>query len=220
MNSIDADVASTTAFVELEPNEILSSLEAIGVRCDGRFLTLNSYENRVYQVGTEDEGTVVAKFYRPGRWSDEAILEEHRFSHELADLDIPVVPPMERRGRTLHHSGPFRISVSPSRGGRAPELDNASLMRQLGRLVARMHLAGETTDFSFRPSLDIDDLDGYGPENRSSVRPGFTPLSVVSMATANSIPLRLKNSSAPSADQRGRDPAATFTRLEPSIVCK
>ena len=86
MNKIDP---STTAFVKLEPNDILSSLEAIGFECDGRFLTLNSYENRVYQVGTENEGTVVAKFYRPGRWSDEAIREEHRFSHELAALDIP-----------------------------------------------------------------------------------------------------------------------------------
>ena len=153
MSAIDP---STTAFVELEPNDILSSLEALGFRCDGRFLTLNSYENRVYQVGTENEGTVVAKFYRPGRWSDAAILEEHRFSHELAALDIPVVPPMQRNGHTLHHAGPFRISVSPSRGGRAPDLDDTDLMRQLGRLVARIHLVGETASFTARPSLDVE----------------------------------------------------------------
>jgi Ser/Thr protein kinase RdoA (MazF antagonist) len=153
---MDSDDPSTTAFVELEPNEILSSLEAIGFRCDGRFLTLNSYENRVYHVGTEDEGAVVAKFYRPGRWSDDAILEEHRFSQELADLDIPVVPPLEINDRTLHRSGPFRISVSPSRGGRSPDLDDTSLMRQLGRLMARIHLVGETSDFTDRPHLDIE----------------------------------------------------------------
>ena len=152
MNVIDP---STTAFVELEPNDILAALEAIGFQCDGRFLTLNSYENRVYQVGTENEGTVVAKFYRPGRWSDEAIREEHRFSQELAALDIPVVAPLERHGRTLHRAGPFRISVSPSRGGRAPDLDDADLMRQLGRLVARIHLVGEIADFASRPTLDI-----------------------------------------------------------------
>jgi Ser/Thr protein kinase RdoA (MazF antagonist) len=147
---------STLAFIGLEPNEILATLEDLGFQCDGRFLTLNSYENRVYQVGIEDDKPVVAKFYRPGRWSDAAILEEHQFSQELADLEIPVVAPLSMNGQTLHHSGHFRVSVSPCRGGRAPDLDNRDLMRQLGRLVARIHLAGASKPFVHRPRLDVE----------------------------------------------------------------
>ena len=153
---VTAPDASTLAYIELEPNGILAPLEELGFRCDGRFLTLNSYENRVFQVGIEDERPVVAKFYRPGRWSDEAIHEEHAFSTELADMDIPVVPPLTLDGKTLHTAGHFRISVSPCRGGRAPDLDNRDLMRQLGRLIARIHLAGEAKPFSHRPRLDVD----------------------------------------------------------------
>ena len=147
---------STLAFIGLEPNEILATLDDLGFRCDGRFLTLNSYENRVYRVGIEDDKPVVAKFYRPGRWSDSAILEEHQFSKELAELEIPVVDPLNMNGQTLHHSGHFRISVSPCRGGRAPDLDDRDLMRQLGRLVARIHLAGAAKPFVHRPRLDVE----------------------------------------------------------------
>jgi len=147
---------STLAYLNLEPGHILAALEDLGFRCDGRFLTLNSYENRVYQVGIEDSGPVVAKFYRPGRWTDEAILEEHAFAMELEALEIPVVAPLTVNGHTLHHAGPFRISVSPCKGGRAPDLDNSELMRQLGRLVARIHLAGESGHFDHRPSIDIE----------------------------------------------------------------
>lgn len=147
---------STLAYLNLKPEQILSTLDGLGLRCDGRFLTLNSYENRVYQVGIEDDSPVVAKFYRPGRWSDAAILEEHAFAKELAALEIPVVPPLSLNGRTLHHAGPFRVSVSPCKGGRAPDLDNRSLMRQLGRLIARIHLAGESRQFDNRPTLDIE----------------------------------------------------------------
>ena len=147
---------STLAYLNLEPEQILSTLEQLGFLCDGRFLTLNSYENRVYQIGIEDDSPVVAKFYRPGRWTDDAILEEHAFSAELAELDIPVVAPLISNGNTLHHSGPFRVSVSPCKGGRAPDLDNEDLMRQLGRLIARIHLAGESGEFTHRPLLDLE----------------------------------------------------------------
>jgi len=146
----------TLAYLNLEPAQILTTLERLGYRCDGRFLTLNSYENRVYHVGIEDGDPVVAKFYRPARWSDEAILEEHAFSRELADSDIPVVAPLESGGTTLHHAGPFRVSVSPSKGGRSPDLDNESLMKQLGRLIARIHAIGELREFDHRPELDIE----------------------------------------------------------------
>jgi Ser/Thr protein kinase RdoA (MazF antagonist) len=117
---------------------------------------LNSYENRVYQVGIEEADPVIAKFYRPGRWPDDAIDEEHRFTRELADQEIPVVAPLNVDGRTLHHSGLFRFSVSPRRGGRAPDLDDMHLLHQLGRLVARIHLQGETASFRHRPSVDVE----------------------------------------------------------------
>ena len=144
------------AFASLEPEHILDALGELSLACDGRFLALNSYENRVYQVGIEDGRPVVAKFYRPGRWTDAAILEEHAFNLELAAAEIPVVAPLEIDGRTLHHSGPFRIAVYPCHGGRAPELDDYELLKQLGRLVARIHLVGETGRFRERPRIEID----------------------------------------------------------------
>ncbi len=147
---------SELAYAQLRPDDILTAIDGLGFQCDGRFLALNSYENRVYQVGVEDSEPVIAKFYRPGRWSDDAILEEHRFTAELADKEIPVVAPLTIAGATLHQCGPFRVSVSPCRGGRAPELDDRDLMRQLGRLVARMHLQGETGRFEHRPAIDIE----------------------------------------------------------------
>ena len=151
---------STLAYAELQPDDILTAMEELGFHCDGRFLALNSYENRVYQIGIEDQRPIVTKFYRPGRWSDEAILEEHSFSAELADADIPVVAPLTPGGKSLHQSGIFRLSVSPSKGGRAPDLDNEKLLRQLGRLVARIHLLGETKSFRHRPRLDVESY-GY-----------------------------------------------------------
>ena len=134
-------------FSRLTPDFIINAVESVGFMCDARILELNSYENRVYQIGIEDQRPVVTKFYRPGRWSDEAILEEHSFSQELADTDIPVVAPLMLNGKSLHVSGNFRLSISPCRGGRAPELDDKNLLRQLGRLVARIHLLGETRSF-------------------------------------------------------------------------
>jgi len=125
-------------------------------RCDGRFLALNSYENRVYQVGIDDGEPVVAKFYRPNRWSDAEILEEHAYSQELADAELPVVTPLRMGGTTLHVSGPFRFAVYPRRGGRAPDLDDHDLLRQLGRLVGRMHGIGAIRSFDHRPGIDIE----------------------------------------------------------------
>ncbi len=144
------------AFQDLQPDDILDTLESLGFVCNGRMLALNSYENRVYQVGIEDSPPVVAKFYRPGRWSDDAIEEEHEFAAELAAADIPVVAPNELNGRTLHHHGPFRVSVSTCHGGRAPDLDNKELLKQIGRLVARIHLQGERSSFRARPRVDIE----------------------------------------------------------------
>jgi len=158
---MNADAAAL-AFADLQPDDILSTLGDMGFDCDGRFLALNSYENRVYQVGIESDSPLVAKFYRPQRWSDEAILEEHEFALDLADQEIPVIPPLVLKGATLHHSGHYRLAVYPCRGGRAPDLDNYELQTQLGRLVARIHLEGETRRFEHRPTIDIH---SYGVES-------------------------------------------------------
>lgn len=159
MTTAPAD-ASTLAFAELHPDDVLDSLEALGFECNGRLLALNSYENRVYQVGIENGPALVAKFYRPGRWDDNAILEEHEFSSELAALDIPVVAPLTVNGLSLHKHEHFRLSISPCHGGRSPDLDNSELLRQLGRLIARIHLHGETAAFRHRPGIDIESF-GY-----------------------------------------------------------
>lgn len=147
---------SELAYARLQPDDILRSIDDLGFRCDGRLFPLNSYENRVYRIGVEGGDAIVAKFYRPGRWSDAAIEEEHRFTEELAENEIPVVAPLCISGHTLHHCGPFRVSVSPYRGGRAPELDDHALLLQLGRLIARIHLQGETKAFAHRPMIDIN----------------------------------------------------------------
>lgn len=153
----------TLAYLDLQPDDILDTLEGLGFTCNGRLLALNSYENRVYQVGVEGGRPVVAKFYRPARWSDDAIAEEHAFATELAAAEIPVVAPLAIDGKTLHHAGPFRVSVSPCFGGRSPELDDKDMLRQLGRFVARMHLIGERSEFLHRPRIDID---SYGYDSR------------------------------------------------------
>ena len=106
-------------YSRLVPDLVLAAIETTDVECDGGILALNSYENRVYQVGTTD-GFLVAKFYRPGRWSDEAILEEHEFSLELVERDIPVVAPTVVRGRTLHEHDGYRFAIFERRGGRWP----------------------------------------------------------------------------------------------------
>ena len=147
---------SSLAYAELQPQDFLEALEDLGFHCNGRLLALNSYENRVYQVGIDDDDAVVAKFYRPNRWSDEAILEEHDFTAELADQEIPVIAPLAINGTTLHKVGDFRVAVYPCRGGRAPDLDDFELLEQLGRFVARIHLVGATSQFRHRPGIDID----------------------------------------------------------------
>lgn len=147
---------STLAFTRLQPDDILETLEDLDFACNGRFLALNSYENRVYKIGTNDNDNIVVKFYRPERWTDAQIAEEHEFAMELADREIPVIPPLAIDGDTLFHNGPFRLAVYPCRGGRAPDLDNLDQLRQLGRFVARIHLVGETADFEHRPDIDVE----------------------------------------------------------------
>ena len=151
------DKSTTEAFAQLTPDHMLDAIESLGLKCDGRFLALNSYENRVYQIGIEDQPPVVAKFYRPARWTDEAIIEEHQFTLALAALEIPVIPPDRNdKGESLHKYGPYRFALYPCHGGRAPELDNPEHLEQLGRFIARIHAEGATKKFMYRPDLDID----------------------------------------------------------------
>jgi Ser/Thr protein kinase RdoA (MazF antagonist) len=143
----------------LTPDVVLDALASVGLYGDGRLLGLSSYENRVYQIHLEDafEGSaiVVAKFYRPNRWSDAQIAEEHEFSAELQQAEVPAVAPFALEGRTLHHHAGFSFSVSPRRGGRAPELDDGAVLEWIGRYLARLHIVGGKRSFAVRPALDV-----------------------------------------------------------------
>ncbi len=147
---------NTTPYDRLTPDVILDAVESAGYLVDGRMLALNSYENRVYQIGIEEATPVIAKFYRPNRWSDAQILEEHAFTEELAEREIPVVPPLAINGKTLHEFAGYRFSLSPRRGGRAPELDNPEVLEWMGRFLGRIHAVGATRQFAHRPALDIE----------------------------------------------------------------
>ena len=136
-------------YSRLTPDVVLDAVAAAGFAPDGRLLTLNSYENRVYQVGLDDGTMVVAKFYRPGRWSDAQIDEEHDFARELAEREIPVVAPL----KSLKFAD-FRIAVYPRRGGRTPELDDTKTLEWIGRFIGRIHAVGAARPFRYRESLN------------------------------------------------------------------
>jgi Ser/Thr protein kinase RdoA (MazF antagonist) len=140
----------------LTPDVILDAVESTGYRCDGRLFALNSYENRVYQIGIEDATPLVAKFYRPSRWTDAQILEEHAFVCELAEREIPVVAPLADHERTLHTFAGFRFSLFPKRGGRAPELDRPEVLEWMGRFLGRIHAVGAIEQYRVRPALDME----------------------------------------------------------------
>ena len=139
----------------LTPDRTLDALAALGFHPDGRLLALNSYENRVYQAWREEGPPLVAKFYRPARWSDAQILEEHAFSRELAEREIPVVAPLVINGATLHAFEDLRYAVFPRRGGRPPELEDRKTLEWIGRFVGRIHAVGATRPFEARPALDV-----------------------------------------------------------------
>jgi len=133
---------------------MLDAIESLGFISDGRFLALNSYENRVYQVGIEDETPIIAKFYRPNRWSDDAILEEHQFALDCLEQEIPVVAPLEINGQTLHLFNDFRFSLYTRHGGRAPNLDDPEQLEWLGRFIGRLHATGNRFPFQHRLTLN------------------------------------------------------------------
>ena len=138
-------------YAALTPETVLDAVEALGRRSDGRQMALNSYENRVYQVWLEDGDALVAKFYRPGRWSAAQIAEEHAFARELAEREIPVVAPFA----TGEHAG-FSVALYPRRGGRRPQLDDPNTLQWIGRFLGRIHAVGATAPFVHRETLSIE----------------------------------------------------------------
>ena len=168
--STPATTASAQPYALLTPDTVLNALESVGLRGDGRLIALNSYENRVYQVWLEEPApfgvSVVAKFYRPERWTTAAILEEHAFVAELVEREIPAVPPLSLPlgGKTLNEFEGFRFSVTPRLSGRSPELDNMDTLTWMGRFIGRIHAIGELRPFTERPTLNIE---SFGTEPRA-----------------------------------------------------
>lgn len=160
MKNVDLD----TPYADLTPECLLNAIDSLGMRCDGRLLQLNSFENRVYQVWLEDGSQRIAKFYRPGRWNDEAIFEEHAFTIELAEREIPAVPPLSFNGKTLHHFENHRFALFAKQGGRSPDLEREDRLEWLGRFLGRIHAVGASREYQARPSLDIQSF-GIEPRN-------------------------------------------------------
>jgi len=161
-------------FQILTPDFIMNAVESRGFRCDCRTFPLNSYENRVYQVGIEEDAPLIVKFYRPERWSDGQIIEEHRFCFELAEQELSVVPPWRTtEGESLFHHEGFRFAIYPRQGGHAPEFDNLDNLLVLGRMLGRMHAVGRVRPFLHRPAID---LQSFGHESVALIRERFMPL--------------------------------------------
>ena len=179
-NIADSELQS---FQNLGPDDILNAVESQSFLCDGRFLALNSYENRVYQVGIEDTSPLVAKFYRPNRWTDECIIEEHQFAFELAESEIPIVTPLRNKhGESLFHHNHFRFALFANQGGHALEIDNLDQLYQIGQFMGRIHAVGKTKPFVHRPELTIQ---SYLLESREFLlKNKFIPADLVNAYTS------------------------------------
>ena len=145
-------------FENLGPETILAALESVGFEPNGSLLALNSYENRVYQAQTESLEFYVAKFYRPERWTYEAIEEEHNFSYELLDSDISVVAPIQIDGSTIFDFAGYHFAIFPRQGGHPPNLENKEDLEVLSRSIARIHAIGSKKPFKHREIFSMDRL--------------------------------------------------------------
>lgn len=164
------DSSGTNApYYKLGPDNILAAIDSTGLVTDGRLLALNSYENRVYQAGIDESEPVIAKFYRPGRWSDGQILEEHAFALELEEAEIPLIAPSVIGGETLFHHGGFRFALFRRQGGHAPELEDRETLNWLGRFIGRIHTVGQAHPFKLRPTLTAE---RYGQESINTILAG------------------------------------------------
>jgi len=180
---------SPPPYATLTPDVVLDAVASLGLAPSGTLLGLNSYENRVYQIGIEDGAPLVAKFYRPARWTDAQIAEEHAYSLELAEREIPVVAPLVLGGSTLHRHADFRFALFPRRGGRAPELEDRATLEWIGRFLGRIHALGREAPFRERPVLDIE---SHGREPRAwllahgaipeDIRPAWDAISIQALA--------------------------------------
>ena len=166
---------SATPFAGLDPASLIAAVESLGLWCDGRVLALNSYENRVFRVGIEDDAPRVVKVYRPGRWNDAAIREEHAFALELAEAGLPVVAPLRVQGDTLHTHEGFRFALFPLQGGRAPEPGDRDTLRRLGQTLAQLHTIGARQRFRHRPTLGVAEH-GRAPLAVLLAQPGLPPV--------------------------------------------
>lgn len=155
---------TTPAYAQLTPDLVLDAVESLGYTSDMRIYPLNSYENRVYQVGIEGAAPLIVKFYRPKRWSDEQIIEEHDFSQHLLDLEVPIVPPIVHNDKTLFEHKGYRFAAYPRKGGQAPDLDNDDNLYILGQQIGRIHALGQAKIFDHRPELTIQ---SFGHDSRA-----------------------------------------------------
>lgn len=151
-------LSNPAPYSSLTPDLVMNAVEELGLISDARVFALNSYENRVYQIGIEDAQPVIAKFYRPERWSRAQILEEHQFSQALAQLELPVVPPMQIEGATLFEHQDFMFALYERKGGHAPELDNDDVLYTLGQDLGRIHALGREKPFEHRPQISIEEF--------------------------------------------------------------
>jgi Ser/Thr protein kinase RdoA (MazF antagonist) len=190
-------------YAALSPDLVLDAVEEAGFATDGRLLALASYENRVYQVGIEDAQPLVAKFYRPARWSDAAIAEEHAFAWELADAELPMIAPLRIDDETLLEHEGFRYALYPRRGGRAPELESADHLQWMGRLLARMHGVGARAHFRERGAIDTDT---------------FIRAAASAVLASDLLPERLEATYRARADTLARMIDARFAEIEPTRI--
>ena len=156
MQDIKNNILLKPDYTDLTPETILSAVESLGFETSGRLLALNSYENRVYRCDLEQGGAIIAKFYRPGRWSDEALQEEHQFSLDLAEQEIPVVAPIVKDDKTKFEFDGYRFSIFPLRGGRWPDLETRDDLNWMGRFIARIHNVGRASTFKHRHNIEIN----------------------------------------------------------------
>ncbi len=151
------DTASAHPFEQLSPDVVMAAVEQLGYQCSGHVFALGSYENRVYQIGLiGQDSPIIVKFYRPDRWTEAQIQEEHDFSFEAQEQDIPVVTPVkDNAGQSVFSYQGFLIAVFPRKGGYAPELDYQDNLAIMGRTLARLHNIGASKTFQHRPTLDV-----------------------------------------------------------------
>jgi Ser/Thr protein kinase RdoA (MazF antagonist) len=159
-------------YYALKPEIVIDAVESLAMHSDLRIIILNSYENRVYQVGIEEETPVIAKFYRPNRWTDEQILEEHQLTLDLVRQEIPVIAPLIFNGKTIHYYHGYRFSLYPRRGGHAPELSDMDHLLSIGHFLGQIHAMNASKTFKFRPSIT---LQSYVVEPSNLILEKFIP---------------------------------------------